>query len=186
MNKLIATQDRNVTTTEGEWQEVGRNLPAIRQRYDIQVLPIQDNQLDAVTNVVNRYMVNTLGCPMRKVNPLERVGRVVLCEVVPSRREDPIVPVPVVHFDGWRRIVHNKLYSDLISYLMEYRFRYVYYNTYPRWWNKRMSKLVNRLTTVAKTYLDQDELVYYHNQLIECMANPMRKTMQEFRSGRGY
>jgi hypothetical protein len=185
MNKLIATQDRNVTTTEGEWREIGQKA-IMHRRHDIQVLPIRDNQLDAITNVVNRYMVNALGCPMRKVNPLERVGRVVLCEVIPSRMVDPIVPVPVVHFDGWRKFVHNRLYSDLIDYLLRYHFDYVYYDSHPSWWTRRMNKLISRLTTVSKVYLDQDELVYYHNQLVECMANPMRKTMKEFREGRGY
>jgi hypothetical protein len=185
---MLTQTDRQIV--EQKWVETGRSLPAVSPRYlpahrPRRPQPILADQEDQITRIINRCLVDMLGTTMAQVNPLARVGRVVVCELIPIRRYDPIMPVPVVHMSGWRRRWHHRTYDRLIDYLIWYRERLVYWDHSPAGFVRRARPLVQRLPKLAAPYLHADELAYYSDQLLECLTNPLRLSMAELRQGRG-
>jgi hypothetical protein len=181
----LDVQTKNKTA---QWAQTGQNLPGLANVRHVQIMPqsqaIAATDLDAVTHVTNRCLVDLLGTTMQQVSPLARNGRIVLCEVVPMYALDPILPVPVVRMSGWRGWLHRRKYRQLMDYLIWYEERAASWNGDPAAFVKAVKPLVYRLPWLAAPYLRAGELAYYADQLVECMTNPQRHDMARLRRGR--
>ena len=190
MNKTL-TQTNIIN---GEWVELGQNLPAttqqapIARRWEEPVLITQDYlPQPSVVQVVNRCLFDLLETPMNKVNPIERYNRIVLAEVVPMRRNDPVVPVPVVRISSWwddRQ--HKSHYRSFFDFMLTFERKYWTWGSVPRNWKRDMDKIRKKIINSIESHVSIGELGYYHDQLVECMVNPFRLSDEQLRSGNGY
>jgi hypothetical protein len=182
----LDVQTKNKTA---QWAQTGQNLPGLANVRHVQIMPqsqaIAATDLDAVTHVTNRCLVDLLGTTMQQVSPLERNGRIVLCEILPTQSVDPIAPVPVVRMTGWRGWLHRRYYRQLIGYLIWYENNVTAWGGNPARFVKAVKPLVYRLPWLAAPYLRPNELAYYADQLVECLTNPQRHDMARLRRGRG-